>query len=851
MSNRPHSREKRVSNASGSVNKQSFSSAARNIFKSAPHARQERTSNTSGFVNKGIFNSTSRPHSRPERESNYSSSVHKQDFSSFSSVNNSGFNNNNNNKKSKFSLKNILLLIVVFFIMSYLFRILFSSPTTEETNNNSYEDNTVNYTSGSNSFIENHTTTYDNNTSSNDVNYEVSNGTRDKFTKILGGGKDKATVMVYMIGTDLESSSAAGTYDINEMLKADLDGNINVILETGGCKKWQNNIISSNYIERYAITSRGFEKIDSLNSSAMTNPNNLTDFINYCANNFPANRYMLVLWDHGGGSVTGFGYDEKYPRTASMSPDLIGDAIGNSKVKFDFIGFDACLMANLETAIAIEPYADYMIGSEETEPGGGWYYTNWLKALDSNTSIATIDLGKKIVDDYVKDSVSQYRGVEVTQSVIDLGELVANIKEPLTKFSSATATKLESNDYQEIANARGRTKEFSKSSKLDQVDLVNLATNFNVDGSKELVNAIKSAVKYNRAENISNSYGLSAYFPYSSLSKMNQMVKIYDNININKEYSDAIKSFATIASSGQIVTQNSGSSSSSLFDMLMGNSYSGESYSSNDIYSLLNGSLGGSSYNDNYYDYYGYGNEGGYNSYSSILGGDDSWIDSNALDYLSLFFGRDHLVDSNSLNIIEKNGKRVVSLTDSQWDLIESVQLNMYADDGEGYIDLGMDNIFEFDEDGDLIVESDGTWLSINNHFVPYYMVTDEYTDDNNYKTVGRIPAYLNGQKVDIMVSFTPENPYGIIEGAKLIYDDSDVQQKGLIEIKDGDQIEFICNYYTYDGKFIAEYRLGDIFVVDGDMELYNMEIENHYLYAYCFKDVYGNYLWTQKTEAN
>ncbi|MBQ0035782.1 MAG: peptidase C11, partial [Firmicutes bacterium] len=718
MSNRPHSREKRVSNASGSVNKQSFSSAARNIFKSAPHARQERTSNTSGFVNKGIFNSTSRPHSRPERESNYSSSVHKQDFSSFSSVNNSGFNNNNNNKKSKFSLKNILLLIVVFFIMSYLFRILFSSPTTEETNNNSYEDNTVNYTSGSNSFIENHTTTYDNNTSSNDVNYEVSNGTRDKFTKILGGGKDKATVMVYMIGTDLESSSAAGTYDINEMLKADLDGNINVILETGGCKKWQNNIISSNYIERYAITSRGFEKIDSLNSSAMTNPNNLTDFINYCANNFPANRYMLVLWDHGGGSVTGFGYDEKYPRTASMSPDLIGDAIGNSKVKFDFIGFDACLMANLETAIAIEPYADYMIGSEETEPGGGWYYTNWLKALDSNTSIATIDLGKKIVDDYVKDSVSQYRGVEVTQSVIDLGELVANIKEPLTKFSSATATKLESNDYQEIANARGRTKEFSKSSKLDQVDLVNLATNFNVDGSKELVNAIKSAVKYNRAENISNSYGLSAYFPYSSLSKMNQMVKIYDNININKEYSDAIKSFATIASSGQIVTQNSGSSSSSLFDMLMGNSYSGENYTSNDVYSLLNGSLGGSSYNDNYYDYYGYGNEGGYNSYSSILGGDDSWIDSNALDYLSLFFGRDHLVDSNSLNIIEKNGKRVVSLTDSQWDLIESVQLNMYADDGEGYIDLGMDNIFEFDEDGDLIVESDGTWLSINNHFV-------------------------------------------------------------------------------------------------------------------------------------
>jgi len=54
-------------------------------------------------------------------------------------------------------------------------------------------------------------------------------------------------------------------------------------------------------------------------------------------------------------------------------------------------------MATLETAIVLEPYADYMIASEEVEPGIGWYYTGWITALSRNTSIKTIDLGKSLL----------------------------------------------------------------------------------------------------------------------------------------------------------------------------------------------------------------------------------------------------------------------------------------------------------------------------------------------------------------------------------------------------------------------------------------------------------------------
>ena len=127
----------------------------------------------------------------------------------------------------------------------------------------------------------------------------------------------------------------------------------------------------------------------------MTDPKTLTEFIQYCKKNFPANRNDLILWDHGGGSISGYGYDEIHKKSGSMTLAGIHTALENAKTSFDFIGFDACLMATAENALMLNPYADYLIASEETEPGVGWYYTNWLSELGKNTSMPTIEIGKK------------------------------------------------------------------------------------------------------------------------------------------------------------------------------------------------------------------------------------------------------------------------------------------------------------------------------------------------------------------------------------------------------------------------------------------------------------------------
>ncbi|MBR6300497.1 MAG: peptidase C11, partial [Clostridia bacterium] len=222
------------------------------------------------------------------------------------------------------------------------------------------------------------------------VNRSVASGSRAKYTTIKGNNKDTFTLMIYMCGADLESRSAMGTKDLQEMLSAKFGDSVRVIVYTGGSTNWRNNLVSSKVNQIWQVKNGQMICLqENAGTGAMTNQATLTSFIQYCAKNFKANRYALILWDHGSGSVAGYGYDERNKNSGSMSLAGLDNAFRNGGVKFDFIGFDACLMATLENALMTSKYADYLIASEETEPGIGWYYTDWLTALGSNTSIST------------------------------------------------------------------------------------------------------------------------------------------------------------------------------------------------------------------------------------------------------------------------------------------------------------------------------------------------------------------------------------------------------------------------------------------------------------------------------
>lgn len=130
-----------------------------------------------------------------------------------------------------------------------------------------------------------------------DVNRTVSEKAREKYTLLRGNGDDVATIMIYLCGTDLESKSGMATSDLKEIINAQVSEKVNIIVETGGTMKWRNSAISSNTNQRFKVTQDGLQVLEKdLGKRSMVDPNTLADFIRYCKNSFPADRYILIMW---------------------------------------------------------------------------------------------------------------------------------------------------------------------------------------------------------------------------------------------------------------------------------------------------------------------------------------------------------------------------------------------------------------------------------------------------------------------------------------------------------------------------------------------------------------------------
>ncbi len=164
----------------------------------------------------------------------------------------------------------------------------------------------------------------------------------------------------------------------------------------------------------------------------------LFEFITTTVENYPAENYALILWDHGGGQTGGYGIDDRFGRN-TIPVDNIEKTLAAAKnhleseskwKEFCFAGYDACLMSNYESGMTWKDYTDYLFVSEDLEGGQGWYYTPWLSEL--STDLVKEDLstqekirdeitkiGKTHVDTYVK-WYEDLKDTTGTQAVLDL-----------------------------------------------------------------------------------------------------------------------------------------------------------------------------------------------------------------------------------------------------------------------------------------------------------------------------------------------------------------------------------------------------------------------------------------------
>ena len=187
-------------------------------------------------------------------------------------------------------------------------------------------------------------------------------------------------------------------------------------------------------------------------------------------------------------------------------------------------------------------------------------------------------------------------------------------------------------------------------------------------------------------------------------------------------------------------------------------------------------------------------------------------------------------------------------LPETQWELVHDLDLNMFYDDGEGYIDMGLDNIFEIDDEGNLVADTSRTWVSINGQTVAYYRQNATYLDDT-YSIYGRVPCFLNGERTNLIIVFDSENPDGYVAGAAAEYDE-DVTltvPKNMTELEDGDTIDFICDYYSYDGKCQKNYYLSEEMTLHGDLTVAYIDVcKGPVSLMYRFTDIYNQEYWSE-----
>ncbi len=222
-------------------------------------------------------------------------------------------------------------------------------------------------------------------------------------------GESEWTVLFYYCGADLESHHGFASEDfveiqnclnysiMNGMEPAGDDcaltdsaincKAVNVVMETGGSKKWDNEKsglpVSAAVLQRWSYTFSPahvwgeFTIEQELPLQSMADPETLSDFIRWGTNAYPAKKYALVLWGHGDGAKTGIFVDELFDNDV-MRLDELRQALMDGGVFFEAVLLDACLMANLETATAIRHNAAWMIASEEMVPGQGTAVSGWL-----------------------------------------------------------------------------------------------------------------------------------------------------------------------------------------------------------------------------------------------------------------------------------------------------------------------------------------------------------------------------------------------------------------------------------------------------------------------------------------
>ncbi|MCR5733063.1 MAG: hypothetical protein K6G22_00525 [Lachnospiraceae bacterium] len=415
--------------------------------------------------------------------------------------------------------------------------------------------------------------------------YDIADRMRDKYEEELGkrihhnSGKKEAdvsdiepvnvsddagsaTILIYMNGSDLETKAGLASTDIEEMLDSGIGDNVNVIIQTMGTKRWHDYGISSKTSQIYRVKNGKLILLeDDLGQLDCTDYRTLSDFIDYGKSNYPADRYMLIFWDHGGGPVYGFGYDEWQDEDYSLTLDEIQKALRkNDDISFDIIGMDCCIMANLETCYVLSPFCRYAVLSEDFESELGWMYKDWMKLFDENPGMSTPLLGKKIIDGVIEANENDFYSGDSTTMILVNESAVPDLMDKWTEYAYKNSDRLLGSNYSKLHKARGRGliddlldawEDDDSYVTMDNYyvsDVMSIVENVGAKGrsTDDLKTSLKACVAYFGHTSDKNELtGLAVSLPYGDRSYYEKLVDVYSECGIDKDYIKWLEGFVS------------------------------------------------------------------------------------------------------------------------------------------------------------------------------------------------------------------------------------------------------------------------------------------------------------------
>ena len=334
-------------------------------------------------------------------------------------------------------------------------------------------------------------------------------------------------VYLYLCGSDLETEQGSASSDILEAIEAELPENVKLVIWAGGSREWEIDGIDGKNTHILAHSGTGIDVVEKLPNFNMGNPQTLVHFLEICEENYPADRKMLILWNHGAGSGGGICYDELFGEDF-LSFDEVKQAFStvygeSPEVKpFEIIGFDACLMATVDMAGVCAPFANYMVASQEVEPGYGWRYDAFLSALARNPGMDGRELGRVICDSYY-ESLEKY-GLEgdSTLSTLDLGK-IADLRLALSMMSFEGIAALVDDPsafYAEMGRGALKADVYS-GGMVDLASLVQATASLFPETAEIILGAISECVVYQVVGPYrKNSNGISVFLPSPTVADM-------------------------------------------------------------------------------------------------------------------------------------------------------------------------------------------------------------------------------------------------------------------------------------------------------------------------------------------